>query len=234
MVAWLSRARENGVSVLYDRLMVPLEVWYLRRIRRTLIRRARGHTLEVGAGSGANAPHYHSRPLRSLTVTDYRSRERVLGTRYRRRIFPSLPITVGQVDVMDLPFPDASFDTVVATLLFCSVPDAAQGLREVRRVLKPHGQYLFLEHVRPPRRWMGHLFDLLNPFWHRLSRGCNLNRDTVTTLKRSGFTVHWSGSKEGEVFVWGGATPYNGDHERLLHRLSHHTGALHRGNGLEW
>ena len=92
------------------------------------------------------------------------------------------------MDAQRLAFPDKAFDSAAATFVFCSVPDAVAGLREVRRVLKPGGRFVLLEHVRLGNRLLGRLMDLLNPPWLRLS-GDNINRDTVANVQRAGFQV---------------------------------------------
>jgi ubiquinone/menaquinone biosynthesis C-methylase UbiE len=91
-------------------------------------------------------------------------------------------------DCMALPFRSESFDTVVATLAFCTVPDPVQGLQEVRRVLRPTGTLLLLEHVRSSRSgalaWMQ---DRIEPVWVRLASGCHPNRDTLAAVRGAGF-----------------------------------------------
>jgi SAM-dependent methyltransferase len=102
-----------------------------------------------------------------------------------------------------LPYPDDSFDTVVATLLFCSVDCPPCGFDEIARVLRPGGRYLFLEHVRPEPAGMARLFDVINPLWNGFSRGCNLNRDTVAAIRRGGLTIDQLHRDRNGVFVWG-------------------------------
>ncbi|HEX7666939.1 MAG TPA: class I SAM-dependent methyltransferase, partial [Polyangiaceae bacterium] len=146
-----------------------------------------GDVLEVGAGTGINLPFY-PRGLTSLTLTepdpfmrkkaDARAKE--LGTDAR---FVPAPVE-------ELPFPDASFDTVVATLLLCSVPSAEAALASIRRVLKPNGVFLFLEHVAAeddPGRlvWQKRI----EPFWTILAEGCRLTCHTLETIRASGFVV---------------------------------------------
>ena len=191
-------------AIFYDLFMVPLETATLRRARFRLLAHARGDVLEIGAGTGVNAPHYRPRRVRHLTVTDRDERRRVLERRMLRR-HPSLTgrITTARADAHRLPFPDGSFDTVVATLLFCSVDCQPCGFDEIIRVLRPGGRYLFIEHVRPAAPRMARLFDLLNPYWNRLSRGCNVNRATVATMQDAGFSVVRHDAGKHGVFVWG-------------------------------
>jgi SAM-dependent methyltransferase len=103
------------------------------------------------------------------------------------------------------PFPDGAFDTVVATLLFCSVECPPCGLDEIARVLAPGGRYLFLEHVRPEHPRLARFFDSINPLWNGVSRGCNLNRDTIREMEIAGFTLARKRQDRNGVFVWGEA-----------------------------
>ncbi|TVR74027.1 MAG: class I SAM-dependent methyltransferase [Spirochaetaceae bacterium] len=194
----------------YDFFMNPLEYLRLSRIRRVLLARAAGEVLEIGAGSGVNLRYYRPDTIRSLTVSDrddrtllYRDRGRMLQENGSR-----LPFATAVIDAQTLPFPDNSFDTVVATLVFCSVECAPCGFEEIVRVLRPGGRYLFLEHVRPSRTLAARVFDAINPVWNRISGGCNLNRDTLGAIRDAGFTVTVGDSAERiehGVFVWGEA-----------------------------
>jgi SAM-dependent methyltransferase len=152
--------------------------------RRELLREASGRVLEIGAGTGANLPHYPAVTRLVLTEPD---------AAMRRRIRPRLagagfPVEVRDAPAERLPFPDGSADTVVATLVLCSVDDPARALAEVRRVLRPGGRLLFLEHVRArgrAARWQ----DRIAPVWRRLAGGCRPNRETVEAITSAGFAV---------------------------------------------
>jgi SAM-dependent methyltransferase len=98
-------------------------------------------------------------------------------------------VQLSQTDVRHLAFPAATFDEVVASFLFCNVADPLAVLREVRRVLRPGGRLLLLEHVRGAHPWVARLTDLLDIPWHALSRGCHLNRETEATVTSTGFTI---------------------------------------------
>ena len=188
--------------------MAPLERRHLRRIRRVLLSRARGDVLEIGAGSGVNLAYYPMQSVTRLTLSDTEDRRAVYERRFRSiygREENAPEFTVTRLDTTRLPFDDDSFDTVVATLLFCSVRCAPCGFEEIRRVLRPDGRYLFLEHVRPRDRYARGAFDLINPVWRRISRGCNLNRETLSAITEAGFDVVYRGEAGHGVFAYGEA-----------------------------
>lgn len=196
-------------AVGFDLFMAPLERWRLRRIRSLLLLHASGDVLEIGAGTGVNLGFYDATRITTLSLSDRDDRRHTI-TRRIQRLDPQLQrateITV--IDAQRLPYPDNSFDTVVATLLFCSVDCPLCGFDEIQRVLRPSGRYLFLEHVLPKRSGSAWLFTQLNPVWNTISRGCNLNRETAKDLQRAGFTLDplYEEGDDG-VFVWGVAHP---------------------------
>lgn len=96
-------------------------------------------------------------------------------------------VTLALMDVEHLSWASRSFDTVVSTCVFCSVPDPLQGLTEIRRVLRPDGRALFLEHMRPGAPWLAKLFDRLDPVVSR--RGPHINRRTMDTMRAAGFVI---------------------------------------------
>ena len=171
--------------------MYPLEAVTLRAKRRDRIRQAAGDVLELGAGTGSNLPYYDSHRVDSLTLTDLGLSERIHErTDAYRRLSSSHNgnLRLEVADALNLPFAASSFDAVVFTLVFCSVADQATALAEVRRVLRPAGRLLFIEHVRPVGG-AGRLVDTLNPVWHAATRECNINRDTVAAIRGAGFRV---------------------------------------------
>jgi SAM-dependent methyltransferase len=192
-------------AAFFDAAMAPLERAGLAGARAEVVSQAHGDVLELGAGSGLNLPYYRSDRVRGLTLTDYENRGDVLKDRADlRRGDLADRVRTATVDAAEIPYPNAHFDTVVATLVFCSVGCQPCGLDEVKRVLKPGGSYLFLEHVRPPNRAAARLFELANPAWGAVAGGCNLTRRTFTAIEQR-FLVSWSRGGGRGVFVWGSA-----------------------------
>ncbi len=110
------------------------------------------------------------------------------------------------MDVQHLEFPDQVFDTVFATFVFCSVPDPVLGLKELRRVCKPDGRLLLLEHMRPGNPLLGTLFDLLNPLVVRMM-GANINRRTVENIRRAGWQIRVDEQLSSDIVRWIEAEP---------------------------
>jgi ubiquinone/menaquinone biosynthesis C-methylase UbiE len=143
-----------------------------------------GRVLEVGVGTGRNLAHHP--PQSEVTAIDISPKLLAKAARKARK--KGRPVELGLMDAQRLAFGDGSFDSAAATFVFCSVPDPLVGLAEVRRVLKPGGRLLLLEHVRLRNRILGWLMDRLNPMFVRLS-GANINRDTVGNVTRGGFEI---------------------------------------------
>jgi SAM-dependent methyltransferase len=148
--------------------------------RRRLLAPARGRVLEVGAGTGFNLPHYPE-GLDELVLADELDGMLVRARRRGGRVGRE-PTTV-RAPVERLPFEDASFDTVVASFLLCSVADQDRALREIRRVLRPGGRYLFLEHVRADEPALARRQDRLERVWGVIAFGCHPNRATLPRIE---------------------------------------------------
>jgi ubiquinone/menaquinone biosynthesis C-methylase UbiE len=169
------------VPWLYDAICAAVELCGLARWRRWLVAGAAGRTLDVGCGTGRNLPLYAAgaRPIGLEPSRDALERA--------RRRAPGVPLVQG--DAQALPFRDGAFDTVVSGLVFCSVPDPARGLGEVRRVLAPGGTLRMLEHVRATGGWKARVQDRWQPLWTQLTGGCHWNRETERTVERAGFRI---------------------------------------------
>ena len=170
----------------YDRFTKSTEDAGLREKRRELLGRASGRTLEIGAGTGSNLELYPEAVTELvLTEPDEHMRgqlERKLTALGRR------PEVVG-AGAERLPFPDANFDTVVATLVLCTIPAPRRALEEISRVLKPDGRLLFLEHVRAEDAGTARWQDRLERPWGWFGRGCHPNRDTVSLINESALEI---------------------------------------------
>jgi len=175
------------MAVIYDRFMDATEEACLRRWRGELLADLEGDVLELGAGTGANLPH-HPRDLSRLVLTEPdKHMRRQLEARAREHR-PDAEVTPASASA--LPFADASFDAVVSTLVLCSVPELDTTLREVWRVLKPGGRFLFLEHVAAaPGTGRRRLQRVVDPLWRRVADGCRLTRDTERAMLDAGFTL---------------------------------------------
>ncbi|HEX5990010.1 MAG TPA: class I SAM-dependent methyltransferase [Solirubrobacterales bacterium] len=176
----------RGFSALYDRCFKAAEEAGLRDLRRDVLAGARGRVLELGAGTGLNLGLYPP------TVSDLVLVEPDphMVKQLRKRVH-ELQHTAQVVEAPgeELPFEDDSFDTVVVTLVLCTVPDQAATLAEIKRVLKPDGQFLFLEHVRSPSPELAKWQDRLEKPWRFLGDGCHCNRDTEAALEAAGFEL---------------------------------------------
>jgi SAM-dependent methyltransferase len=178
----------RAFSAAYDRGFKGAEDAGLRDMRRELLAQARGRVLELGAGTGLNLGLY-PQAIETLTMVEpdphmtKQLREKLAASQ------KSAEITVAEAPGEDLPFPNASFDTVVVTLVLCTVPDPEASLAEIKRVLAPGGQLLFLEHVRAHDPSLAKWQDRLEGPWKFLADGCRCNRDTVAAIGAAGFEL---------------------------------------------
>jgi ubiquinone/menaquinone biosynthesis C-methylase UbiE len=166
---------------LYDACCALCERAGLRRWRRWLVDGATGSILDIGCGTGRNLPLYGA----GARVVGMDVSAPALARARRRR--QDVPLVPGDAEA--LPFRSGAFDTVVSGLVFCSVPDAARGLSEVRRVLRPGGALRMLEHVRATGRLKARVQDRWQPLWTRITGGCHWNRDTEAAVTRAGFDI---------------------------------------------
>lgn len=182
-------------AALYDRIMRRAEERSMGRRREALVAGARGRTLEIGAGTGANVRHYPASVDELILAEPFEP--------MRRRLQRKLSESGREAQVLDapaeaIPLEEESVDTVVSTLVLCTVDYPDRALAEIARVLRPDGEVLFIEHVRShsPRvaRWQ----DRMEKPWRRFGAGCRCNRDTLSSIAAAGFAteheaVHWRG-----------------------------------------
>ncbi len=178
-----TKERYNRIARVYDSMELMMEGQF-RRWRQKLWAQAEGNVLEVGVGTGKNLPYY---PV-GANVIAVDIAEQMLAVARQRACDLGVTVDLREGDIQRLDFPDDSFDTVVATCVFCSVPDPLLGLREVERVVKPDGRILLLEHVRCDQPVVARLMDLLSPLTVRLW-GASINRPTVRTVEQAGLEI---------------------------------------------
>jgi len=195
-------------AAIYEPLMQATENGGNADRRAAVLAHARGTVVELGAGTGLNLPHYPTDIELVLTEPEQPM---------ARRLLERLPQSGRQARVLQasaekIPLPDDCADTVVSTLVLCTVHDLDATLSEIRRLLRPDGRLLFIEHVAAEpgtrlRRWQ----DRLERPWHRLAHGCHTNRDTEQALRDAGFTLEKirHGQMEAELLLrpltWGTA-----------------------------
>jgi ubiquinone/menaquinone biosynthesis C-methylase UbiE len=176
----------RAFSALYDRFTKGTEEAGLREMRRGTLAEARGRTIDIGSGTGANIGLYPD----AVTELVFAEPDPHMVKRLRPRVREAgLDAEVVEAPAERLPFEDSSFDTAVYTLVLCTVPDPAAALAETARILKPGGKLLFVEHVRSKDPGAARWQDRLEGPWRFFADGCHCNRDTVATIEASGFTL---------------------------------------------
>lgn len=176
----------RGFAALYDRAFEATEEAGLRAMRREALTEARGRTIDLGAGTGANLGLYPD------AVTE------LVLAEPDPHMLKQLRVKVGEMGIdaelsdasaESLPFAESSFDTAIFTLVLCTVPHPDRALAEVARVLKPGGKLLFIEHVRAEDAGLARWQDRLEGPWRFIGDGCHCNRDTVANIEASPLTV---------------------------------------------
>lgn len=176
----------RAFAAIYDRGLKATEEAGLRRMRRETLAAASGRTLDIGAGTGVNAGLFPS-AVNELALVEP-------GPHMFKKLQAKLEgsgegVSVVQAPAENLPFADDSVDTVVFTLVLCTVPNPAAALAEAARVLRPGGKLLFVEHVRSPQPELARWQDRFEKPWRLLADGCHCNRDTVATIEASSFEI---------------------------------------------
>lgn len=177
------KKRYDRAARIYDLLEKPMDTMMRKYLWDSLFNDLEGKVLEVGVGTGKNIGKYNSETEVTAIDLSYnmlkRAKEKALKLGIRNVEFK-------QMDIQNMDFEDNYFDYVIATCVFCSVPDPIKGLKEIKRVLKPKGKAIFVEHVRSKNRVIGKLMDVFNPIPLNLY-GANINRKTVENIRSAGF-----------------------------------------------
>lgn len=177
------RRRYDRLAPWFDSLEGFLEGLFFRRLRKKLWAQAAGpHILEVGVGTGKNFNFYPQDAL--ITAIDFSPK--MLEQAKKKRERKQLAVDLALMDVQSVCYADNSFDTVIASFVFCSVPQPRKGLKELYRVLKPGGQLLLLEHVLSANKTISFLMNLLNPLIVKVF-GANINRQTIKNVQACPF-----------------------------------------------
>ena len=186
------------LALVYDPFLWLGEIAGMRRRRSTLLGGARGRVVEIGAGTGLNIAHYPDGIAELVLFEPEPGMRRRLARRLQRH---ARGARIVDAPAERLPLADASVDTVVSTLVLCTVNDPEHALREIARVLRPDGQLLFIEHVRASSRFLAACQDILLQPWRRFAGGCRCNRPTVELMRACGFAV------AADDVVWRGMPP---------------------------
>jgi ubiquinone/menaquinone biosynthesis C-methylase UbiE len=180
----------RSIAALHDLVTAGMERQFFGAHRHRLLADARGRVLDVGAGTGANLPHFRRDRVSEVALLD--PSPGMLDRARRRAAALGLDARLLQRRAEDLPFEDESVDTVVFSLSLCTIPDPGAALREARRVLRPHGRLLVLEHVRARDLRLAAWQDRLTPLWSAIVGGCRPNRDTRAAVEAAGFAFEWA------------------------------------------
>lgn len=176
------KKRYNRIANLYDLFEAPMEKMTFQKWREPLFKELKGKVLEIGVGTGKNIEYYHDR----IEVTGIDFSPKMLEKASEKANKLGKNVSLMEMDAQNMSFPDHSFDYIIATCVFCSVPDPIKGFQEVKRTLKPNGKVILIEHVRSEQKILGLIMDLMNPLTVNLY-GANINRRTEANIKEAGF-----------------------------------------------
>lgn len=176
-------SKYNRISAVYDLIEAPIEIFLYGKWRKETLSNLTGRVLEVGVGTGRNLEYYPA----GAQVTGIDNSEGMLE-KAREKAKGRKNITLLLIDAEHMEFPDNTFDYVVTTFVLCSIPDPVKSLKETRRVLKPSGELIALEHMRSKSPLIARIEDLINPVMSFLI-GDDMTRNTVENIKKAGFTI---------------------------------------------
>jgi ubiquinone/menaquinone biosynthesis C-methylase UbiE len=182
-------------AAIYDRMNRRGELRSMGRFRGELLAQAHGRTLEIGAGTGANIPHYPDGVEELVLAEPFEPMRRQME---RKLAESGRSASTLDASAESIPLDEGSVDTVVSTLVLCTVDFPDRALAEVARVLRPSGQLLFIEHVRSHSSRAARWQDRLETPWRHFAAGCRCNRDTIGSIAAAGFSTkhedeHWKG-----------------------------------------
>lgn len=177
------KTRYNRAAKIYDIFESPMEMMSLKKWRVDLMKELEGKVLEVGVGTGKNIPYYPEGM--NITAIDFSEKMLIKAKIKAEALNKKVEFYHMDAELMD--FQDNTFDTVFTTCVFCSVPDPVQGLKEIKRVCKPGGKIIMIEHVRSEKKILGLIMDLFNPLVVN-SYGANINRRTINNIEKAGFS----------------------------------------------
>lgn len=175
----------SRIAKLYDRFEWPIEKLFFKRLRKEAVSYACGRVLEIGVGTGKNLPYFNGNV--DLTAIDFSPG--MLEIAKRKKIEAGLKdLKLYEMDVQNLKFKDNTFDAVVSTFVFCTVPDPIAGLKEVYRVVKPKGKVIFLEHMKSKYFVVNIMLYLMNILSEKLL-GTSMTRETQKNIEQAGLTI---------------------------------------------
>lgn len=185
------------LTIIFNLFMLPFEKISLHKRRQEIITKANGKVLEIGSGGGVNFNYYDSKKIESLDVLDLKFNKFIMNHKLNKE----MNINYITANAEKLPFADKSFDTVVATLIFCSINNPNNALKEIHRVLKDDGQLIFIEHVLPHDKFCKDLANSLNGTWKKIAK-CNINCDTYKNIENANFKISNYDKFGNKVFVF--------------------------------
>ena len=177
------RKRYDRASIFYDLIEAPMEVMALKSWRIEAIKTLDGKILEVGVGTGKNIEYYPD----GLDITAIDFSKKMLEKAKIKAALLNKDIELLLMDAQNMDFPDDTFDTVFTTCVFCSVPNPVKGLIEIRRVCKPGGKIVMVEHIISEKKVLGLIMDVLNPLVVNFY-GANINRKTLENISKAGYS----------------------------------------------
>ena len=185
------------LTIIFNLFIFPFEKVLLHKRRKELITNVKGKVLEIGSGGGVNFNYYSSKNIELLNVLDLKFNKFIMNHKLNKE----MNINYITANAEKLPFDDKSFDTVVATLVLCSIDNPNNALEEIHRVLKDDGKLIFIEHVIPHEKFYRDLAHYLNGTWKKIGK-CNINCDTYKNIENANFKISNYETFGNKVFVF--------------------------------